>query len=131
MSGGGAPENIQDIPIRTNGVLRPSRLFRSMPQFIKRFGGTMVRGYTTYQPLKVFLTASILCLTPALILFLRFLYYYFVLGQGGGRVQSLIIAVALTVTSAFLATIGILADMINTNRKLIEDILRRTWCAQG
>lgn len=91
----------------------------------------MVRGYTTYQPLKVFLTASILCLTPALILFLRFLYYYFVLGQGGGRVQSLIIAVALTVTSAFLATIGILADMINTNRKLIEDILRRTWCAQG
>lgn len=117
---------VAHVPIRTNGVLRPSRLFRSMPQFIKRSGGTMVRVYTTYEPLKVFLSASVLCLVPALILFLRFLYYYFVLGQGGGRVQSLIIAVALTVFAAFLATIGILADMINTNRKLIEDILRST-----
>ncbi|MDA3874133.1 MAG: glycosyltransferase family 2 protein [Kiritimatiellae bacterium] len=117
---------VAHVPIRTNGVLRPSRLFRSMPQFIKRSGGTMVRVYTTYQPLKVFLTASIVCLAPAMILFLRFLYYYFIVGEGGGRVQSLIIAVALTVFSAFLATIGILADMINTNRKLIEDILRST-----
>lgn len=116
---------VTHVPVRTNGMLRPSRLFRSMPQFIKRSAGTMVRVYTTYQPLKVFLTASVFCLLPALVLFARFLYFYFVLGQGGGRVQSLILAVALTVCAAFLGTIGVLADMINTNRKLIEDLLRR------
>ncbi len=115
---------VVNVPIGTNKVLRPSRLFRSMPQFVKRSCGTMVRVYTTYQPLKVFLTAAVVCLMPALILFLRFFYYY-LHGQGGGRVQSLIIAVAFTVCSAFLATIGVMADMINTNRKLIEDLLRR------
>lgn len=116
---------VAHVPIRTNGVLRPSRLFRNMPQFIKRSGGTLVRVYTTYQPLKVFLTAAAACIVPAILLFSRFFYFY-VLGDGGGRVQSLLIAVALTVFAAFLATIGVLADMINTNRRLIEALLRRT-----
>jgi len=115
---------VAHVPIRTNGVLRPSRLFRNMPQFIKRSGGTLVRVYTTYQPLKVFLTAAVICMLPAVFLFARFFVFYFS-GDGGGRIQSLLIAVALTVFSAFLATIGVLADMINTNRRLIEALLRR------
>jgi len=116
---------VTHVPIRTNGVLRPSRLFSNMPQFIKRSGGTLVRVYTTYQPLKVFLSAAIICIIPALILLGRFFYFY-LSGDGGGRVQSLLIAVTLTVFAAFLATIGVLADMINTNRRLIEALLKKS-----
>lgn len=121
---------VAHVPIRTNGVLRPSRLFRSMPQFIKRSGGTMVRVYTTYQPLKVFLTAAVVCMLPAIVLFIRFLHHYFTT-TGGGRIQSLIIALAFTVCAAFLATVGVMADMVNTNRRLLEEILRRSRDVQA
>lgn len=114
---------VVSVPVRTNQVLRQSRLFSSIFTFVKRSATTMIRVYTTHEPLKVFAIASALAFVGALIPFGRFLYFYFRDGAAG-HVQSLILGVVLFIASAFLITVGVLADLINSNRKLIEQVLR-------
>ncbi|MBK7366718.1 MAG: glycosyltransferase family 2 protein [Candidatus Eisenbacteria bacterium] len=65
------------VPIRTNGMLRESRLFKGMRAYISRSLGTMFRVYVLYQPLRFFLTLSALFGTGALVLFGRFFFLYF------------------------------------------------------
>lgn len=115
---------VKSVPIRTNDKLRESRLFRSVFTFVKRSAATLMRVYTTHEPLKVFTTAAVLTMIPALFLFGRFLYFFIKEG-GAGHIQSLILGAVLAIGAAFLVTVGILADLINANRKLIEQILKK------
>lgn len=114
---------VLSVPIGTNKQLRESRLFKSMSGFIRRSASTMVRVYTTHEPLKVFLTASFFTFLASMIPFGRFIYFYFS-GQAGGHIQSLIFGLILFFASGFLATVGILAELISANRKLIEEVLK-------
>lgn len=113
---------VESVPVRTNEKLRESRLFKSMYSFVRRSGSTMIRVYTTNEPLKVFLVSSGVFMIGAMIPFARFIYY-FLCGDGGGHIQSLFVGLILFVLSGFLAVIGVLAELINANRKLIENIL--------
>ena len=42
------------VPIRTNGELRPSRLFNSMSSYVQKSMVTIIRAYIMYKPLKFF-----------------------------------------------------------------------------
>jgi glycosyltransferase involved in cell wall biosynthesis len=113
---------IGHVPIRVNPKTRESRLISSIPRYVWRSGATILRSYVTYRPLRTFLS---LALPPALLgtaLCLRFMYYYWLSG-GAGHVQSLILAAVLLILSFLMAVLGILADLISTNRCLIEDII--------
>lgn len=114
---------IVSVPIRTNADLRPSRLFTTMFSFVRRQASTMIRVYTTHEPLRVFMLASTLFLLLSLMPFGRFLFFV-LRSDGGGHVQSLIFGIVLFMISGFLATVGILSELISANRKLIEEILR-------
>ena len=57
-------------------------------------------------------------------LVLRFFYYYFD-GRGAGHVQSLIIAAVLLIIGFQTMLIGLLADLIGFNRKILEEVLFR------
>jgi len=59
-----------------------------------------------------------------LLLGIRFLYYY-LLGQGNGHIQSLILTAVLIIIGFQILVIGLLADLIGFNRKILEDILYR------
>ncbi len=112
------------VPIRTNGELRPSRLFNSMMGYVKRSMFTILRAYIMYKPLKFF---ALLALVPFLIglgIGVRFLVF-FAMGEGGGHVQSLILSSTLMILGFITFIIGILADVIAANRKLLEDIQKR------
>ena len=109
------------VPIRTNGELRPSRLFSSMFGYVKKSMVTIVRAYIMYKPLTFF---TIVGLVPFLIgvgLGIRYLVYM-ALGTAGGHVQSLILAAVLLMMGFMTFTIGLQADIIAKNRKLLEDI---------
>lgn len=110
---------ILSVPIRTNATLRPSRLFRSIPQFILNTGVTMARAYTTYNPLRVFVGTGFILAFIGILPILRFLVL-FALGDAGGHVQSLVIGGALLMLGALTCLLGLLADLIGTNRKLLE-----------
>lgn len=117
--------SVQSIPIQVNPMTRPSRLFRSVPTYVRHSAATILRIYTLYKSLKVF---SILALIPFLggmALGIRFLYFFFT-GSPSGHIQSLILCAILLNLSFVLFLLGILADLIGFNRRLIEELLHRT-----
>lgn len=115
---------IVSVPIRTNRTTRPSRLFKSIPRFIMNTGITMARAYTTYNPLRAFVGLGLTMTLLGLLPMLRFLVLY-ARGDGDGHVQSLVIGGALLILGAMVALLGVLADLIAANRKLLETTLAR------
>ncbi len=112
------------VPIRTNPQTRPSRLIRSIPSFLAISAVTIVRFYTMYRPLRVFTAIGGVLLAGGLALGLRFLYFYFQ-GQGAGHVQSLILAAILSIIGFQVCLIGLVADLIQMNRKMLEEVVYR------
>ncbi len=115
---------ITSTPIGTNPKARKSRLFKSIPKFIMHQIGTMVRMYTMYQPLRVFVYIGGLFILAGLVPSIRFLTYFF-MGQGGGHIQSLIFAAILFIVGFQILVLGLVADVISFNRRLIEETLFR------
>jgi hypothetical protein len=112
------------VPIRPNPPLRPSRLMRSLSDYVAHSAITIIRAYTTYRPLRAFLSAGSLVVLAGVLLGARFVYY-FVMGNGAGHIQSLILASVLLVVGFQIGLIGLVADLIGTNRKLLEEVLYR------
>jgi len=110
---------VVSVPIRTNRDLRPSRLVKSIPNYVKRSLVTIIRVFVIYRPLALFMWASALLTLVGIALGARYLAYLFT-GDGGGHVQSLILAALCILLGGLSFMIGLLADLIATNRKLLE-----------
>ena len=115
---------ITHVPVGTNEVTRPSRLFSSVFGYLKKSSATIVRIYTLYEPLKVFTLTGIATFLGGLAISLRFLFLYLG-GQGQGNVQSLILAAVLMIVGFQIILIGLMADVLSANRKLSEELLYR------
>ncbi|MCD8396509.1 MAG: glycosyltransferase family 2 protein [Lachnospiraceae bacterium] len=109
------------VPIRTNEELRPSRLFHSIPSYIKKSVVTILRAYIMYSPLKTFSILSVIPFAAGLAIGIRFLVLFFT-GNGNGHTQSLILCAILLMMGFMTFVIGLQADLIAKNRKLLEDI---------
>lgn len=117
---------IVSVPIRTNQKLRVSRLFRNLPHFLIMQTKTIIRVYSHYKALRIFTALGLLVSLPGVAGIVRFLIYYFS-GEGAGKIQSLIISVMFILIGVVIFLVGILADMISTNRVLIEKLLSRQF----
>ena len=115
---------IVSVPIRTNKVERPSRLFRSIPQFLSRTGRTMLRAYAMYEPLKIFLLLGVVLMASGLAPIGRFLFQY-ISGNGDGMIQSLILGGVLFLIGGICAMFALIADLVAYNRQLLELTLER------
>jgi len=116
--------SVVSVPVRTNRVVRPSRLFKSIPQFLLNQGVTIIRAYAMYNPLKVFVLAGGLLAAMGSAPIVRFIYYY-ATGQGAGHVQSLVLGGALLTLGVIAMMLGMIADLIGRNRQLMEQALER------
>ena len=115
---------IAHVEVATNRKTRPSRLFDSTFGYIQKSAVTIIRIYTQYEPLKVFSIAGTVIFAVGFALAIRFLIYY-VYGAGVGRVQSLILAAVLMIVGFQVVLIGLVADVIASNRKLTGELLYR------
>jgi len=115
---------VEYVPVRTNPQTRRSRLMRGLLHYLVNSTATIIRTYTMYRPLRVFLLLGGLMITGGAALGLRFLYFYLI-GLGGGHVQSLILASILTIVGFQVCLIGLIADLIGFNRKILEETLYR------
>lgn len=113
------------VPVRTNPQTRPSRLMRSIPHYLANSTATILRAYTMYRPLRVFTTLGALMILGGLALGLRFIYYNYIVGSGSGLIQSVILAAVLFIVGFQVMLIGLLADLIAFNRKILEEVLYR------
>ena len=116
---------IEQVPIEVNERIRESRLFRSVPIYLKRSLATILRIFITYEPLRAFFYSGSLFLLLGLLLGLRFLYFYVTVPGPTGHIQSLIFMAVLMFIGFLLLMIGLLADLISANRRLIEDAMLR------
>jgi len=115
---------IVSVPVRTSPATRPSRLFRSIPSFIALTGVTIARAYTTYNALVVFGGVGLMLAFIGLLPILRFLWFA-LQGDMAGHVQSLVIGGTVLVLGTVIFLLGVLADLISTNRKLAEATLEK------
>jgi glycosyltransferase involved in cell wall biosynthesis len=115
---------VSSVPVQVNPRLRESRLFRSVPQFLLQSLSTMLRTYTMYRPLRVFITLGAALVAVGALPVARFLYF-FVRGESGGHVQSLVLGGVLLVFGFVSLLIGVVADLIAFNRTLLEILLEK------
>jgi hypothetical protein len=115
---------IDNVRVNTNEKLRDSRLYKSTWSYIKKSASTVLRTYTMYRPLKVFLTLGIVLFLIGFLIGVRYLYF-FSIGLGAGNVQSLILASILLTSSIQLMMFGLLADAIAATRKINDEMLYR------
>lgn len=111
---------VTSVPIHTNPQLRPSRLFNGVWAYVKKSIVIILRAYMMYQPLKAFTYISILPTVTGLGIGLRFLFFLF--SQGGtGHVQSLILACTLIIIGFLTFMIGLVSDLMASNRRILTD----------
>lgn len=115
---------IAHVPVETNPRTRQSRLFDSLYSYIKRSAATIVRIYAMYEPLKVFTYIGLAVFGVGAMASLRVVYYFFQ-GEAFRHIVSMIAAAVLMIVGFQIVLIGLLADMISGNRKLLEDLLYR------
>ena len=115
---------ITSVPIRTNGELRKSRLFHSMFGYVKRSMLTIVRAFMMYRSLTFFSILGLIPFTLGFALVIRFLVFFF-RGAGNGHIQSLVFSSTLMLLGFMTFIVGLQADVIANNRKLLEDIQYR------
>jgi glycosyltransferase involved in cell wall biosynthesis len=115
---------VRFVPIETNPPERPSRLFRSIRNYLLNSVGTIIRSFTLYRALRIFTVISAIFLLIGLGIGVRFLVFYFQ-GQGTGNVQSLILASIFLIVGFITFMIGLIADLVSFNRKILEEVLYR------
>jgi glycosyltransferase involved in cell wall biosynthesis len=121
---------IVNVPLAARHVERPSRLIKGIASHIVRAGGVIVRSFLLYRPMQVYGMCGTLFFVVGSLLFARY-GYYFVQGQGGGHVQSLIFASALWFVGGQMIITGLLAMAIGWNRRMLEEVLFRMKTQQG
>ena len=112
---------ITSVPIRTNEDLRPSRLLSSIPNYIKKSVVTIVRISVVYKSFQFFMMIAGVLFGLGLLLGLRYLYFFFI-GEGGGHIQSVVLAGVLMGMGFQTGLIAFIADLLSVNRKLLEEI---------
>jgi glycosyltransferase involved in cell wall biosynthesis len=129
IQGGRLGLAFENVAIDTNPKTRESRLFTSLPQYLRRGMPVIVRSYAMYRPAKTFAYLALLLLFAGSPLVGRFLYLYFEDPARSGHAQSLVVGVGLLILSFVAGIAALLGELLAANRRLIEQSLvhvRRT-----
>jgi glycosyltransferase involved in cell wall biosynthesis len=125
IQAGARGETVAFVPVRTNPPSRPSRLATGILHYLVFSGATLLRSLVMYRPLRVFSILGSLFLLAGLVLGVRYLYFA-ASGFGAGHVQSVILAAILLIVGVTVFCIGLVADLIGFNRRILEEQLFRT-----
>ena len=115
---------ITSVPIRTNDELRPSRLFSSMFGYVKKSMLTIIRAYLMYKPMRFFIGLGFIPFLIGLAIGIRFIVLL-CMGGGQGNVQSLILCSMLILIGVMIWVVGLLADVMAANRKILQEIQQK------
>ncbi|RJS44969.1 glycosyltransferase family 2 protein [Nocardioides cavernaquae] len=116
---------IASIPVETNAKTRESRLFKSMPEHIAKSAAAIIRSFMMYRPYVIFAWLTMFFGVLGMIPFVRYAVLM-VTDSASGHIQSLLLGSLLMILAFMSLMLGIIADLIRTNRILIEDNLEHT-----
>ncbi len=115
---------ITHVPVETNPKTRESRLFKSTWQHVFESSKSIIRIYSMYESLRMFVTVGAVLFLAGSLGLGRWLWFFFTKADAG-HVQSLVISAGLIIVGFQIGLIGLLSDLVAINRKLIEDTLYR------
>jgi glycosyltransferase involved in cell wall biosynthesis len=116
---------LENVKIRTNDKTRESRLFKSIPDYLKKAGGVMFRAYAMYRPVQVFSRIAFGLFVVGGLTWARFLYLFWSTGKGSGHLQSLLVGSGALALAFIVGLVAMLAELLAANRRLLEDLLVR------
>jgi hypothetical protein len=117
---------VDHVPIHTNPKTRESRLFPSIPAYIRRNGLSIFRIYSQYEPLKVFWGGALVMGTLALAVFVRFVVFFIEdPHKATGHIQSLIAGGVLFNAAMLLGALGVIGDLLAAQRTLSQRTFER------
>jgi glycosyltransferase involved in cell wall biosynthesis len=126
ISAGNKSLKIESLPVVTNAKTRESRLFRSTRQHVFRSAAAIMRAYIMYKPYVIFGWSAFVLGLLGLLPFARYAVLLAVSDPGRGHLQSLLVGAVLLILSFLSVMLGIISDLIRTNRILIESTLEHT-----
>jgi len=113
---------VVSVPIRTNEDLRQSRLIRSTWSYLVRSTSTVLRMFLLYRPLRVFFLGGIVPFVLGTALCIRWLVLFLFEDSTRARAPSLIMAALLILLAFNMWSLGLVADLLAANRRLLEDL---------
>jgi glycosyltransferase involved in cell wall biosynthesis len=112
---------VESVPIGTNEDLRPSRLVRSIGDYVRRSVLTIGHVFLIYRPFRFLGAIGGIFFAAGLVLGVRYLYLY-ATGQGAGHIQSVILMAILLLMGFHTFSLAIVAHLISINRRLAEEV---------
>ena len=113
------------IDIFCNPPSRPSRLFRSPMDAVKRSAPNIIRSFIHHRPFGTIFPISLILFFLGSLLFGRFIFIViFTPLESSGHIQSLIAGAVCIVSALQLAALAILGDILKVIRSLQEETLR-------
>lgn len=116
---------IASVPITTNPKSRESRLYRSTPEHVAKSAAAIVRSYMMYKPYVLFAWITVVFGVLGVIPFVRYGVLW-IRSREDGHLQSLLVGALLLILAFMSLMLGVISDLIRTNRMLIEDNLEHT-----
>jgi len=121
---------IASVPVVTNPKTRESRLFKNVFHHMAKSGAAIVRSFLMYKPYVIFTTLTVLFGLLAAIPLVRFFVLWLIGGDTSGNIQSLIFGSIMSVASLLSLALGVISDLLRTNRVLLEEQLERLKAVQ-
>ena len=124
IQAGNSGIRVTSVDIRVNPKTRESRLFRSIPQYIRKSGGTMLAMFVLYRPGRFFFILSLIFWLLALVIGGRAVYLKCV-GESFFRehLSSLLLLVVAAVIAIMLDALAIIGELLKAQRHLTEEVL--------
>lgn len=127
IQAGNSGIRVVSADIRVNPKTRESRLFKSIPQYIRKSGGTMLAMFVLYRPGSFFMMTSLVFWFLAFIIGARAIYLRCV---GAGLIRehlpSLLVLVVCAMIAIILDTLAIIGELMKAQRRLTEEVLYLT-----
>lgn len=116
---------IATVPVVTNAKTRESRLFKNAGHHMVKSAAAIVRSFMMFKPYVIFATLAAVFSVLAVVPLGRFLVLWLEGDNAGGHVQSLIFGSIMSVAALLSVALGVISDLLRTNRLLIEEQLER------
>jgi hypothetical protein len=124
IQAGNKRQRIGSVAVATNAT-RESRLFKNAGHHMVQSASAIMRSYLMFKPYVIFATLAVMFGVLAAIPFTRFLILWFSGGETSGNVQSLIFGSIMSVAALLSMVLGVISDLLRTNRILLEEQLER------
>jgi glycosyltransferase involved in cell wall biosynthesis len=124
MQTGNASLALENVAVKRNDSVRPSRLFGSTFQYVRKNGISVLKLFIQYQPLKLFIPLSIIFVLLAFVAGLPW-FLDAINPPTSSHIQSTVLSAVFFIAAIQTFLVGILADSVSSVRNLTNQGLER------